>query len=112
MDKQKDLLDELLDRVIEACDPEKIILFGSGARGDMDKNSDLDLLVVKKAAHRRKVAGDIYMNLVGFGHPVDVIVVRPEDIDRYRDLPYLVIKQALDEGKILYDKESQPQTTK
>lgn len=107
----KPVIDELVRRVVEAANPEKIILFGSGARGDLGKNSDLDLLVVKRGAHRRQLAQKIYMNLFGLGQPVDVIVVTPEDIQRYKDSHALVVKPALEEGKVLYEKESKPQTT-
>lgn len=107
----KPVIDELVRRVVEAANPEKIILFGSGARGDLGKNSDLDLLVVKRGAHRRQLAQKIYMNLFGLGQPVDVIVVTPEDIERYKDSHALVVKPALEEGKVLYEKESKPQTT-
>lgn len=101
-------LSEVISRVVEVADPEKIILFGSAARGEMKQDSDLDLLVVKSGAHRRKLAQDIYLNLFGIGQPVDVVVVRPEDIERYGDSHSLVIKEALEEGKVIYDGESEP----
>ena len=46
---KQELLDEIIRRVVEVADPDKIILFGSAARGRMGPNSDLDLLVVKAA---------------------------------------------------------------
>ncbi len=46
--------------------------------------------------------GDIYMNLIGVGQAVDVVVVTPEDVERYRDCPALIIKPALREGKVVY----------
>lgn len=82
--------------------PERIILFGSAARGEMGPNSDLDLLVIKRGAHRRRLAQKIYMNLYGVGQAVDVVVVTPEDIERYGDAIGLVIKPALREGKTIY----------
>ncbi|MCK4580757.1 MAG: nucleotidyltransferase domain-containing protein, partial [Dehalococcoidia bacterium] len=83
----------------------KIILFGSAARGEMGPNSDLDLLIVKSGDyHKGRLIGEIYMHLFGVGQAVDVVVVTPEDIDRYRDSHPLVIKPALREGKILYER--------
>jgi len=100
--KQK-VLDEIIRRIVEVAQPEKIIMFGSAARGEMGPNSDVDLLVVKSnVAHRGRLAGDIYMNLIGAGQAVDVIVVTPEDIERYRDSIGLVIKPALREGEVIY----------
>lgn len=101
-------LSEIISRVVEVADPERIILFGSAARGEMKPGSDLDLLVIKSGAHRRKLAQEIYRNLLGLGQPVDVVVVRPEDIERYGDSHPLVIKGALEEGKVIYDGESEP----
>jgi len=95
-------LKEIIRRIVEVARPEKIILFGSAARGEMGPNSDVDLLVVKSGAHRRKLAGDIYMRLIGVGQAVDVVVITPEDIERYRSSPALVIEPALREGKVVY----------
>ncbi|MFQ6100766.1 MAG: nucleotidyltransferase domain-containing protein [Anaerolineae bacterium] len=100
---KQEVLDEIVRRIVEVAQPEKIIMFGSAARGEMGPNSDVDLLVVKSnVAHRGRLAGDIYMNLIGAGQAVDVIVVTPEDIERYRDSIGLVIKPALQEGKVIY----------
>jgi predicted nucleotidyltransferase len=95
-------LRDIIQRVVAVAHPEKVILFGSAARGEMGPNSDVDLLVVKSGAHRRKLAGDIYMNLIGVGQAVDVIVVTPEDIERYGSSPALVIEPALREGRVVY----------
>jgi predicted nucleotidyltransferase len=95
-------LDEIVRRIVEVAQPEKIILFGSAARGEMGPHSDVDLLVVKSGVHRRRLAQAIYMRLFGVGQAVDVVVVTPEDIERYKDSFALVIQPALREGKVLY----------
>ena len=97
-------LKKIVDRVVQAAAPERIILFGSAARGAMGPNSDVDLLVIKKGNFRRlDVMGEIYANLSGVGHAVDVVVVTPEDVERFRDSQALVIKPALLEGRVVYD---------
>jgi predicted nucleotidyltransferase len=93
---------EIVRRVVEVAQPEQIILFGSAARGDMRPHSDVDLLVVKSNAHRRQLAKQIYRHLVGVGQAVDVIVVTPDDLERYRDSHALIIAPALREGKVVY----------
>lgn len=105
--KENGQLAEIIRRIVEVAQPEKIILFGSAARGEMGPNSDLDLLVVKPGAHRRQLAQKIYMNLFGVGRAVDVVVVTPEDIERYRDSHPLVIRPALQEGKVIYERDSE-----
>jgi predicted nucleotidyltransferase len=99
----EEILREIVRRVVEVAKPEKIILFGSAARGEMGPDSDVDLLVVKRGKYdRSRLAGDIYMNLHGVGQAVDVIVVTPEDVERYRDTHCLIIKPALQEGTEVY----------
>ena len=73
------ILDEIIRRVVEVAEPEKIILFGSAARGE------------------------IYMNLHRVGAAVDAIVVTPTAVERYKDSHALVIKPALREGRIVYE---------
>src|SRR5207244_8798462 len=93
-------LSEIVRRVVEVAAPEKIILFGSAARGEMTPNSDVDLLVVTRGpVHRGHLTEAIYQHLRGFGEAVDVVVVTPDDVERYRDSHALVIKPALREGR-------------
>lgn len=97
-------LAEVIRRIVEVAQPEQIILFGSAARGAMRPHSDLDLLVVKQGNfHRGRLTEAIYMGLIGVGQAVDVIVVTPEDVERYRNSQPLVIAPALQEGKVVYE---------
>ena len=100
-----EVVEEVVRRVVQVAAPEKIILFGSAARGEAGRESDVDLLVVKAGADPLDVARRIYRHLFGVGAAVDVVVVTPEDVDRYRDSPALVIKHALAEGKVVYEAE-------
>jgi hypothetical protein len=63
----------------------------------------VDLLVIK-AGHfdRGRLAERIYMDLEGAEEAVDVIIVTPEEVERYRDVPWLVIALALKEGRAVY----------
>ncbi|MBI3181587.1 MAG: nucleotidyltransferase domain-containing protein [Myxococcales bacterium] len=96
------MLAAIIERIVHVAQPERIVLFGSAARGTMGPNSDVDLLVVKRGAHRRRLAQAIYRSLVGVGQAVDVLVVTPEDIERYRHSPAVVIEPALREGRTVY----------
>jgi len=97
------VLDDIVRRIVEVAQPERIILFGSAARGEMGPHSDLDLLVIKAGEiNRVDVAQDIYMNMFGAGHAVDIIVATPEDIERFGDSPYLVYMPALRDGQVIY----------
>jgi uncharacterized protein len=96
-------LREIIRRVVQVAQPEKIILFGSAARGEMGPNSDVDLLVVKPGKfHQGHLTGEIYMNLHGVGLPVDIILVTPEQVEKYAQTHFLVIAPALREGREVY----------
>ncbi len=96
------ILAEIVERVVEAAQPDKIVLFGSAARGEMGPNSDIDLLVIKSGKFNRdRVTREIYRRLSGAA-AVDALVVTPEEVERYGDSPYLVIYPALREGRVVY----------
>jgi predicted nucleotidyltransferase len=95
-------LREIVSQVVEVAQPERIILFGSAAHGEMRPNSDVDLLVVNTTEHRRLLAKQIYRHLIGVGQAVDEIVVTPADLERYRDSDVSITARASREGKVVY----------
>jgi predicted nucleotidyltransferase len=100
----KKILHTIIERIVEVAHPERIIMFGSAARGEMGPHSDIDLLVIKKGVRNsRDIAAKIYMRLYGVGKAVDIIVVSPEQVEKYRDSPYLVIYPATRDGVVIYD---------
>jgi predicted nucleotidyltransferase len=98
-----DVLAENVRRIVRVAAPERIVLFGPAARGEAGLASDLDLLVIKPGRyHRGRLIEESYLSLIGVGRAVDVVVVTPEDVDRYRDVQALVIAPALREGRVIY----------
>jgi len=95
-------LQEIVRRIVDAVHPEKIILFGSAARGEMGPDSDIDVLVVKRCAHRRETARTIRRKLIGIALPIDIIVATPEDLAAYGDTIGFIYRPALQEGKEIY----------
>lgn len=101
----QDAIAEMVRRIVERFHPERIILFGSHARGTAGPHSDVDLLVVMQPhGSKRRRAVEIHGLLAGMGVPKDVIVVSPEEFEAYRDAPGTGIKTAWQEGKILHDR--------
>lgn len=99
------LLQEFVHRIVEVAHPERVVLFGSAARGNAGPHSDLDFLVVVRPGlgiPRRRMAGKILRRLTGLPRSADVVVVTTEDVEHYGDCPALVIRPALTEGRILY----------
>src|SRR2546427_7953094 len=98
----QETLHEIIRRIVEVAQPEKIILFGSAARGEMGPHSDVDLLVIKSGAHRLELTGQIYRHMHGVGEAVDIVVVNPEGVWGYRNSHALVVAPGLREGKVGY----------
>ncbi|MBI5408058.1 MAG: nucleotidyltransferase domain-containing protein [Nitrospirae bacterium] len=97
------ILKETVQRILSVVQPKKVLLFGSASRGEMHKDSDIDILVVvQSGTHRRKTAQKIYRNMIGVGFAVDIIVVTDDDMEEFKDNLGMVIRPALEEGKILY----------
>jgi len=96
---------EMVRRVVSVCDPERIILFGSHARGTAGPDSDVDLLVVKPLnGDRRETRLAIRRALSGVGLPKDVVVVTPEEVARYQGSAGTIIRVAMRDGKVLYQR--------
>jgi len=104
----KQLLDEITERIVKEVKPEKIILFGSHAYGKPIKDSDLDFFIVKKTklpvSKRFGMVSDaLFPRLI----PMDFVVRTPQEIDsRLKGFdPFL--NEVLNRGKILYEKKRQ-----
>ena len=96
-------LEEVVRRIVGVAHPDRIILFGSAARGEMGPDSDIDLLVIKQGvAHRGRLAGQIHRALVGVAVAVDVMVATPEDVEYLRDRVGSIMGPALREGREIY----------
>ena len=70
----------------------------------MGPNSDLDVLVMMPdGIHRRRTAQEIHRRMWGFGFAKDIVVVTESDVQEHRSNPYMIIKNALEEGRELYN---------
>jgi uncharacterized protein len=97
------VLQEIVGRIVEAAHPVRIILFGSVARAEQSRESDVDLLIVMPdGAHRRLTTQMLYQKLRGVAVPVDLVVTTQSDLERHKDNPGLVYRTVLEEGKVLY----------
>ena len=100
-----EMLDDLVRRIAERFSPDKIILFGSRARGDADPDSDIDLLVLfSEVADPNKLAAELYASLADFPRPKDIVVSTTARFERYRNVVNTVYWPASREGKVLYER--------
>ena len=96
----------MTDQIIKHYQPEKIILFGSAARGKTRQWSDLDIVVIKDTPKRfYDRIGDV-SRLVKHTVPMDFIVYTPEEFNRMAKSSYFVRDEIITKGKILYEKPS------
>jgi uncharacterized protein len=101
------LIEEIVSRIVAASHPEKVVLFGSRARGQEVRESDYDLLVIKKSDEPRyRRAVPLYEALVGLLANVDIMVYTPEEVSEWSAVPEAFVTTAVREGKVLYEAKS------
>lgn len=102
LDFEKEI-QSITKQLIEKYGPEKIILFGSAARGDYGKANDLDFLIIKQDV---PVYGIDRMReldeLIDRNVAADMLVYRPDEFDDRVRLGDPFIKAILQEGRVLY----------
>jgi predicted nucleotidyltransferase len=102
----EDLVRDIVRRIVETAQPEKIILFGSRARGDSRPGSDFDVLVIEHSdAPRYRRDAALYLALAGLNAPVDVLTYTPEEIAEWSAVPQAFVTTAIREGKVVYERE-------
>lgn len=100
----QEILNEAARRLVEKFNPEKIILFGSQARGTADSRSDIDLLVISPIKEkRRKLMVEMNRVLTELEYAFDIIILTREEFERDRKIPGTIGRYASREGTILYE---------
>lgn len=98
-------MDVVVER-LKSYQPEKVILFGSHARGEPDEYSDLDLVVIKKTDKRFMERLVEASRIIGLDMgKVDVLVYSPEEWERMIEWENPFAQEVLKEGRVLYEKE-------
>jgi predicted nucleotidyltransferase len=101
--KDEELLQIIIARITAAIDPQKIILFGSWARGERGPHSDIDLLIVQESSlPRPRRYAQIRRLFWGMGLPMDILVYTPEEFARYQSVPGSFTHTVAREGRVLY----------
>ncbi len=106
---QDQLAQEMAAEIVRLISPQRIILFGSRARGDARADSDVDLLIVQDRPFtpeqsRYKQMGYLWRRLARFRVPKDILIYTPAEIAIWRDSKNHVIGYALREGRLLYER--------
>jgi predicted nucleotidyltransferase len=96
-------IQQMVRRIVSRFHPERIILFGSHARGDAGPDSDVDLLVVMPfLGSKLEKQLEIRLALRNIQIPKDIVVTTPEDFQWRKEIPGTIERPAAREGKTLY----------
>lgn len=96
-------IQEIVQRILSVSKPDKIILFGSAATGEMTRDSDIDLLIVESdPGHPRKESVRIRTSLRGLGYPFDVIVITSEWFEASKNVIGGIAYPANKYGRVIY----------
>ena len=99
-------ISEIVRRIRSVAKPQKIVLFGSRARGEHRAQSDIDLLVIEESSaprHQRPIP--LYAVLADLPIDVDteIVVYTPAEVDEWKTAPAAFVTTAMREGKVLYE---------
>ncbi len=101
-------INEIINRIVESYNPDKIILFGSYASGNPNEDSDLDLLVIKETDMPRfQREFEIYKSLIGSMVPVDILAYTGKELEQEKADKYSFLNSAVKSSKILYERKKQ-----
>lgn len=100
-------IQHVTDLIVEAIQPEQILLFGSYANGTAKENSDLDLLVIVKNSDlpKRKRSIELY-NLLGrkYSFPKDILIRTQSEVDEWKNVRQAFLTTIKGESKVLYER--------
>lgn len=98
------VLEKIVQRIVAAVQPSRVILFGSYGRGDADEGSDLDLMVIKpQVSNQYEDMLTLYKAIGPTGVGVDVLVYPEAEYERRSLVPGTVLYWARKEGRAVYE---------
>jgi predicted nucleotidyltransferase len=98
-----DEIEKIARTIGQAAHAERVILFGSQARGTPVDSSDVDLLVIAESNQpRHKRSRDLYRRIRPYPFAMDILVYTPQEVQRGNTTPVSFISQVLREGKTVY----------
>lgn len=101
--KTKQQLDTIVAEIVKNYKPEKVILFGSAARGTMNQDSDFDFFIVKSDVPYRGI--DRYYDLmkrIRYRHASDFLICTPVEVKKRMMLGDPFIRDIMTQGRVLY----------
>ena len=104
----QNILQKIINRLVKGYQPEKIILFGSAASGNIHKDSDLDLALIKQTKKRfYDRIGEVLkiVRPITPKPPIDFLIYTPYEFEQMRANNYFVRNEIVKRGKVLYERK-------
>jgi len=99
------LVRDIVRRIVDTAQPEKVILFGSQARGTSRPDSDFDVLVIKQSDEPRyRRSAPLYVALADLPVEVEVMVYTPEEVQEWSEVPQAFVTTAVREGTTIHER--------
>jgi len=92
-------------RIGELFSPERVILFGSHATGNADRDSDVDLFVIMNFSGRSSDKAFEIRKAIPKSFPLDLIVKKPLEVRERLEMGDLFIREILEQGLVLFEKD-------
>ena len=99
-------IQNITDTIVRTYQPDKIIVFGSCARGEQNKKSDLDILVIsdrEKGLPRHKRGLQTRLALPEPDVPTDILFYTHEEVESWREVLLSFVATVLREGRVVYE---------
>lgn len=97
-------INQLIDRIAARIQPQKILVFGSYAKGTATNKSDLDIFIIKETElPKANRSDDLKTILSNFLIPVDVHIYTPEEVEEYGRENFSFVNSVLKSGKTVYE---------
>jgi len=98
------LIGEIVRRILSVAQPDRIILFGSAATGDMTRDSDIDLLIVEPdTSDQRNEYVRISKALWDIDYPIDILFIAAQWFEESKDVIGGIAYPANKYGKVIYE---------
>ena len=100
-------IQDITKRIVEFIHPQKVLLFGSYAKGNANEHSDLDLLVIVENSELPKRKREVLLyNWLGMRYrfPKDILVRTTSEVEEWKNVRQAFITSVVNESKVLYER--------
>lgn len=102
---ERELYEEIVRRVLLVTEPEKVVIFGSRARGDHRRDSDIDVLIIGESSQPRHVRSrPLYRAMASLPVEVDIMMYTPREAEEWSGVRQALVTRAAREGLLVYEK--------